>query len=154
VQGEHQSAWRSPSRSRWLVHLGLLLSGAASIGTLQLLHIRVAYHADIGLLFVGLVSVHLLQRRRTLGRLASQLLSVRKLADRRTRLAVSDLLLILIVFNILLSGILDWRHGMPLQVPLPIPLDRWHADSAVALVIYLLVHVWRRRKRLWRSTIR
>jgi hypothetical protein len=26
--------------------------------------------------------------------------------------------------------------------------------AVVVLVIYLVVHVWRRRKRLWRSTIR
>jgi hypothetical protein len=27
-------------------------------------------------------------------------------------------------------------------------------ERPVVLVIYLVVHVWRRRKRLWRSTIR
>ena len=50
-------------RSRWLVHLGLLTFIAASLGTLQLLHIRNAIHADVGLAFAGLVVVHLAQRR-------------------------------------------------------------------------------------------
>ena len=37
---------------------------------------------------------------------------------------------------------------------LPRPFYRWHLDSGLALVVYLVVHVWRRRKRLRRSTIR
>ncbi len=53
-----QAAWRA--RSRWLVHLGLLAFLAAALGTLQLLHIRNAIHADVGLAFAGLVVVHLL----------------------------------------------------------------------------------------------
>ena len=45
--------WRT--RSCWLVHLGLLVFAAAALGTLQLLHVRNAVHADIGLVFAGLV---------------------------------------------------------------------------------------------------
>ena len=56
-----RTAWRT--RSRWLVHLGLLVCAAAALGTLQLLHIRNAIHADVGLAFAGLVIVHLAQRR-------------------------------------------------------------------------------------------
>ena len=51
---EHRGAWRS--RSRWAVHLGLLCSAAAALGTLQLLHVRIAYHTDVGLVFVGLAA--------------------------------------------------------------------------------------------------
>lgn len=51
------------SGARFAVHLGLLCSAAASIGTLQLLHVRIAYHTVVGLVFVGLVVVHLVQRR-------------------------------------------------------------------------------------------
>jgi hypothetical protein len=146
------STWRA--RSRWAVHLGLLVTAAATLATLQLLHVRDAYHADVGLAFVGLVLIHLIQRRRTLARMAIHFVRVRALFERATRLALSDLLLFVITVNVLVSGIVDWGRGTPTQVPLPAPFYRWHLDSGIALVLYLLVHVWRRRKRLWRSTIR
>jgi hypothetical protein len=107
----------------------------------------------VGLVFVGLVAIHLFQRRRTLARMAAQLLRARFVA-RSIRLVVSDLLLFFIALNVLVSGIVDWNRGQPTQLPLPVPFDRWHLDSGVALVIYLSVHAWRRRRRLWRSTIR
>jgi hypothetical protein len=147
-----RAAWRA--RSRGAVHLGLLCSAAAALGTLQLLHVRVAYHTVVGLVFVGLVAVHLVQRRRTIARMATQLVRARTFVERRIRLAVSDLLLFFITLNVLVSGIVDWNRGQPTQLPLPVPFDRWHLDSGLALVIYLSVHFWRRRKRLWRSTIR
>jgi heme exporter protein D len=146
---DRQAARRSVSR--WAVHLGLLCSAAAALGTLDLLHVRIAIHTDVGLVFVGLVVVHLAQRRRTLARMASR---ARTLAGRGIRLAVSDLLLLFITVNVLVSGVLDWNRGVPIQLPLPGPFGRWHAISALALVVYLVVHVWRRRKRLRRSTIR
>lgn len=147
---DRRTSWLAVSR--WVVHLGLLCSAAAALATLQLLHVRVAYHAVVGLVFVGLVALHLLQRRRTLARLATQI--VRKFGGRRIRLAVSDLLLLFITLNVLVSGLVDWSRGTPTQVPLPAPFYRWHLDSGVALTIYVVVHVWRRRKRVWRSTIR
>jgi hypothetical protein len=136
------------------VHLGLLLSAAAALGTLQLLHVKVAFHTDVGLVFVGLVVIHLAQRRRTLARMATQIVRARTFVERRIRLAASDVVLFFITANVLVSGIVDWSRGAPTQLPLPAPLYRWHLDSGIALVIYLIVHVWRRRKRLWRSTIR
>lgn len=151
-QGGRRATW--PLRSRRAVHLGLLLSVAAALGTLQLLHVRDAYHADVGLVFVGLVCVHLFQRRQTLARMAHQLVQSREFRGRRIRLALSDLILFLISLNVLLSGIVDWDRGAPTQLPLPEPFDRWHLDSGVALVAYVAVHAWRRRKRFWRSTIR
>jgi hypothetical protein len=149
---EGRAGWRG--RSRAAVHLGLVGSAAAALGTLQLLHVRVAYHSVVGLVFVGLVAVHLVQRRRTIARLAIQLVRARAFVERRVRLAASDLLLFVITVNVLVSGILDWNRGQPTQLPLPGPFDRWHLDSGLALVLYLSVHGWRRRKRLWRSTIR
>jgi hypothetical protein len=131
-----------------------LCSAAASLATLQLLHVRQAYHAVVGLVFVGLVVMHLAQRRKTLARMATQLVRARTFVERRVRLAVSDLLLFFITLNVLVSGIVDWNRGVPTGLPLPMPFDRWHLDSGIALVVYLIVHVWRRRKRLWRSTIR
>ena len=140
--------------SRWAVHLGLLCSAVAALGTLDLLHVRIAIHTDVGLVFVGLVVVHLAQRRRTLARMATRIVRARRFAGRRIRLTVSDLLLLFITLNVLVSGVLDWNRGVPIQVPLPRPFDRWHLDSGLVLVIYLAVHVWRRRKRLRRLTIR
>lgn len=150
--GDRQSAWHT--RSRWVVHLGLMCSAAAALGTVQLLHVRVAYHTVVGLVFVGLVLVHLVQRRRTLARMATQIAWARSFVERRIRLAVSDLVLFFIAANVLVSGVVDWSRGAPTRLPLPAPFYRWHLDSGIALVIYLIVHVWRRRKRLWRSTIR
>ena len=142
------------SLSRGAVHLGLLCSAAAALGTLELLHVRIAIHTDVGLVFVGLVVVHLAQRRRTLARMATRIVRAQTIAGRGIRLAVSDLLLLFITLNVLVSGILDWNRGAPIQLPLPGPFGRWHAISALALVVYLAVHIWRRRKRLRRSTIR
>lgn len=146
------TVWRS--RTRGAVHFGLLCTAAAALGTLQLLHVRIAYHSVVGLVFVGLVVVHLAQRRWTLARMATQIIRARTFLERRIRLAVSDLLLLFFTANVLVSGVVDWSRGAPTQLPLPVPFDRWHLDSGLALVVYLAVHVWRRRKRLWRSTIR
>src|SRR5450432_1740260 len=84
---------RTPRRSlsRWAVHLGLLSSAAAALGTLELLHVRIAIHTDVGLVFVGLVVMHLAQRRRTLARMATRIARTRTMAERVIRLAVSDL---------------------------------------------------------------
>jgi len=149
---ERRGVWGT--RSRFAVHLGLLASAAAALGTLQLLHVRVAYHTVVGLVFVGLVVVHLVQRRRTLARMAQQIVRARTLVERRVRLAGSDLLLVFFTLNVLVSGIVDWGRGAPTRVPLPKPFGRWHLDSGLVLVVYLVVHVWRRKKRLRRSTIR
>jgi hypothetical protein len=149
---DRQTARRS--LSRWAVHLGLLGSAAAALGTLDLLHVRIAIHTDVGLLFVALVVVHLAQRPRALARLATRTVQARTIAERAIRLAASDLLLLFITFNVLVSGVLDWNRGAPIQLPIPGPFGRWHAISGLALIVYLAVHVWRRRKRLRRSTIR
>ncbi len=142
------------AEARWVVHLGLLVTAAASLATLQLLHVRVAYHTVVGLIFVGLVLVHLIQRRHTIARMATQLVRARPVTERRVRLTISDLVLLFITLNVLASGIVDWGRGSPTRVPLPVPFERWHADAAAALVVYLIVHVIRRRKRLRRSRIR
>jgi hypothetical protein len=142
------------SLSRWAIHLGLLISAAAALGTLQLLHVRTAFHTVVGLVFAGLVAGHLAQRRRTIARMTTRITQPRAIAERVIRLAVSDLLLLFLALNVLVSGLLDWNRGRPIQLPLPAPFGRWHALSGAALVAYLAVHVWRRRKRLRRSTIR
>jgi len=147
-----RSAW--PTTSRWLVHLGLLAFAAASLATLQLLHIRNAIHADIGLVFAGLVVVHLAQRRHRIARMVAQLMRLRPRVERELRLLASDAILTVITINVVVSGILDWGRGAPLLLPLPTPFDRWHLTSSVVLVVYLVVHVTRRWRRIRRSTIR
>ena len=140
--------------TRGLVHLGLLLTAAGALATLTVLYIHNAIHSDIGLVFVGLVVLHLLQRRHTVSRMLSQATRARSFAERRLRLAGSDLLLAFITLNVLVSGVLDWNRGEPTELPLvPRPFDRWHFLSGVALVFYLIFHVWHRRKHLRRSTI-
>src|ERR1700688_2562862 len=146
-----RTAWRA--RSRWLVHLGLLAFLAAALGTLQLLHIRNAIHADVGLAFAGLVVIHLAQRRHRIARMLAQLRRFRPRVELELRLLASDASLTFITINVVVSGILDWGRGAPLLLPLPLPFERWHLTSSVVLVVYLAVHVWRRRKRLRPSTI-
>lgn len=148
-----QTAWRT--RSRWLVHLGLLAFAAAALGTLQLLHIRNAIHADVGLAFAGLVIVHLAQRRHRIARMLAQLMGFRRRVVRELHLLASDAILAFVTVNVVVSGILDWDRGTPLLLPLlPQPFDRWHLLSSVVLVVYLAIHVSRRWRRLRRSTIR
>jgi hypothetical protein len=147
-----RTAWRA--RSRWLVHLGLLAFLAAALGTLQLLHVRNAIHADVGLAFAGLVVVHLAQRRQRIARMLAQLMRLRPRVERELRLLASDAILTFVTINVVVSGILDWGRGAPLLLPLPQPFDRWHLTSSAALVVYLVVHVSRRWRRLRRSTIR
>jgi hypothetical protein len=80
------AGWRT--RSRWLVHLGLLVFAAAALGTLQLLHIRNAIHADVGLAFAVLVIIHLAQRRHRIAGMFARPLTTRcwLRAARRRRL--------------------------------------------------------------------
>ncbi|MGH9028427.1 MAG: hypothetical protein ACRDV4_02275 [Acidimicrobiales bacterium] len=128
---------------------------AAAFGTLQLLHIRNAIHADVGLAFAALVIVHLAQRRRRIARMLAQLMRFRPRVERELRLLASDGILAFITINVVVSGVLDWGRGDPLLLPLlPLPFDRWHLLSSVVLVVYLAVHVSRRWKRIRRSTIR
>jgi hypothetical protein len=147
------AGWRT--RSRWFVHLGLLAFAAAALATLQLLHIHNAIHADVGLAFAGLVIVHLAQRRHRIAGMFARLWGFRRRVGRELRLLASDAILAFITVNVVVSGILDWNRGAPLLLPvLPLPFDRWHLLSSVALVVYLVVHVSRRWRRLRRSTIR
>jgi hypothetical protein len=142
------------SRYLWLVHLVLLASAAAALVTLDFLAVRNAIHAVVGFVFVGFVVIHLVQRRATIARMLRRLSRVRSVAERRLRLTASDVLLAFLTLNVLVSGVIDWNRGYPVQFPLPNPFGRWHFDSGALLVIYLVVHVWRRRRRLRRSVIR
>jgi hypothetical protein len=137
------------------VQLGLLVFAAAALGTLQLLHIRNAIHADVGLAFAGLAVVHLAQRRHRIAGMLARLRGFRRRVVRELRLLTSDAVLAFVTANVVVSGILDWNRGAPLLLPvLPPPFGRWHLLSSVVLVVYLVIHVTRRWRRLRRSTIR
>jgi hypothetical protein len=127
---------------------------AAAFGTLQLLHVRNAVHADVGLVFAGLVVVHLVQRRHRTARMLAQLGRLGPRVERELRLLGSDTVLAFLAANVVVSGILDWGRGAPLLLPLPPPCQRWHLTSSAVLVVYLAVHVARRWRRIRRSAIR
>ena len=86
--------------------------------------------------------------------MGSQLQGLRPWIARELRAIASDAVLAFLAVNVLVSGLLDWSRGTPVGLPFPRPFSRWHLDSSLILVIYLAVHIWRRRKRLRRSTIR
>jgi hypothetical protein len=137
-----------------LVHLGLLVSVAAAFGTLQLLHIQKAWHVGVGLAFAALVVAHLVQRRHRIARMFARLGDHGERAQRQLRLLTSDSVLAFLGVNVVVSGVLDWARGGPLQLPLPKPFQRWHLASSAVLVVYLVVHVSRCWGRLRRSSVR
>ena len=128
----------------------------AALATLQLLHIHDAIHADVGLAFAGLVIVHLIQRRHRIARMLAMVMRLRPRVERELRLLLGIRCCHCSSsrYNVVVSGILDWGRGEPLLLPFPPPLQRWHLTSSAALVVYLVVHVSRRWKRIRKSTIR
>jgi hypothetical protein len=143
---------------RWLVHLLLLASFAASLATVTLIT-EGTLHLVMGLAFVALVVVHVAQRRHTVMRLLGNLGRARSWAARRGRLAWSDTLLALLTVNVLVSGIWDLLSGTqvilhPRSVGIPFRNIGWHVLSALVLLASLCVHVARRSGRLRRSVVR
>lgn len=152
-----QSRAFTRARSRWTVHLALLITCTVALVPLLLFHVnpRVTLHVVIACVFFGLVIVHLTQRRHTLRRLIIQLARAGARAKGR-RLAVSDAIFAFLAANVLASGIYDLVAGRNTRIPLPgIHLFiGWHGLSSVLFLGYLTAHVIRRRKRLRRSLIR
>ena len=149
------------SRSRGLVHLALILGFIGAFVSLAFLtrHYLGLWgttdHAIIGFVVLGLVLVHLWQRRRTVRRLLSRLGGGHAVAEQSTRQALSDVVLWLLTLNAMVSGLADFMagHQVYLRIPGPNILQRWHAMGVIVLTIFLIAHVLRRRKRLWRSRI-
>jgi len=152
----------SIARNRWLVHLALILGFlAAVISAIFLSRKYFGYsgttdHSIIGLALLGFVIVHLTQRRHTVRRLISRLFGRTNSPSRQTRLAVSDTILWVLTLNALISGVADFvvGHTIFLAIPGPHILHKWHAMSVLVLLVYVIVHVVRRRKRLRTSHIR
>jgi len=147
-------------RNRWLVHLWLIVTFAAAPLAWLFTHHNLTIHIVLALAFFGLVAVHLAQRRRTTVRLAAQFAHLRSWFKPRGRLAFSDFILFLLTLNVMVSGTVDWLVGYSTAFPLraltglPINYIGWHALSTLVLIVYLLVHIVRRRKHLRISHIR
>ena len=145
-------------RARFAVHLLLLATFAASLATVTLIT-EGWPHLVVGLAFVALVGVHVVQRRHTVARLLGNLGRVRTWFRRRGRLAWSDVVLTLLTINVLISGIYDLASGNQVilhsrSVGIPFRDIGWHVASALVLLVYLCVHVARRWGRIRRSAIR
>ena len=130
-------------RRRWWVHVVLILSAVVSLVLEPLLTLHIA----LGLLFVGFVGAHLVQRRRVSVSLARRFGSLLALRGPSGRLAVADAALTVLTSAMLASGLWDWLAGHPTRI-------RWHAITGVLLAGFLLVHTVRRRGRLRGSTVR
>jgi len=145
-------------RARFAVHLCLLAAFAASLVTVTLIT-EGWPHLVVGLAFVGLVGVHVVQRRHAVARLLGNLGRARTWIRRRGRLAWSDVVLALLTLNVLVSGIYDLASGnqvilQPHSIGIPFRDIGWHVASALVLLVYLGVHVARRWGRIRRSAIR
>ncbi len=146
------------THTRFAVHLWLLATFAASLATVTLIT-EGWPHLVVGLAFVALVGVHLVQRRQTVARLLGNLGHARTWLRRRGRLAWSDLILALLTLNVLVSGTYDLATGnqvilQPRSAGIPFRDMGWHVASALVLLVYLCVHVARRWGRIRRSVIR
>ncbi len=152
---------RSIVRRRGLVHAALILGFVAAFVSLAFLTRQyfglwaTTDHAIVGLIVLGLVIVHLGQRRRTVRRLLSRLAGWRPGTEQQSAQAVSDLILWLLTLNAMASGVADFLAGHAIILPVPGPdvFQKWHALSVLVLIVYVIVHVVRRRKRLVNSRI-
>ena len=145
-------------RARWLVHLSLIATFAASLATVVLTP-EGTLHLVVGLAFVALAGIHVAQRRHTVTRLLGNVGPARTWVTRRGRLAWSDVILAVLTLNLLASGTYDWLSGnqvilQPRDAGIPFRDIGWHVLSALVLLTYLCVHVARRWSRLRRSAIR
>lgn len=156
------SVWRygAAARRRWVVHLALMigflatLASAVTLSKKYLGHSGTTNHALVSMAVLVVILAHLYQRRHTIARLASQLVQRRRLA-KSSRTAISDTVLSLIVANTMISGIADYLVGHTIFLPIPGPnvIQKWHGFSAIVLLVYVTVHVIRRRRRLRSSRI-
>jgi hypothetical protein len=144
--------------ARFLVHLVLLATFAASLATVTVIT-EGWPHLVIGSAFVGVVVIHVVQRRHTVARLVGNLGRPLTWLKRRGRLAWSDLVLALLTVNVLISGTYDLATGNqvilhPRSYGIPFRDIGWHVSAALLLTAYLCVHVARRWGRIRRSVIR
>ena len=162
VRSESGSRKETISRNRWIVHVALIVGflaavlSAIELSKKYLGHSGVTDHSIIGLVVLAFVLVHLIQRRRTVARLATTLVGLRRSTETRTRLALSDAILWLLTLNVMVSGFVDFvvGHTIFLSIPGPDQFRKWHEMAALVLIVYVIVHVLRRKTRLRTSRIR
>lgn len=150
------------ARNRWVVHLALISSFLAAMISAVFLsrkylgHSGTTDHSIIGLLVLVLVILHLTQRRHTVRRLIAWLVGSPRTSVARPLLVASDAMLFILTLNAMVSGAVDFvvGHTIFLSVPGPVILQKWHAMAVLVLLVYVIVHVVRRRKRLRTSHIR
>lgn len=151
TRGEHR---------RWYVHLALLVTLAGSLVTLIYLSHSITVHVIFGVAFMVFLLFHLYQRRRTVASLAKQVVGTRPRTKGPSRLALSDTILELLVANVLASGIVDALNHQATElnflgsIGFPPGLIQWHKLASLILVVYIIVHVSRRRRKLRHSHIR
>jgi hypothetical protein len=151
LRGEHR---------RWYVHLALLVTLVGSLLTLIYLSRSITIHVIFGVAFMVFVLFHLFQRRRTVATLARQLTGASRRSKGPSRLALSDTILELLVLNVLVSGVVDIVNHQATQlnflgsIGFPPGLIQWHKLASFVLVIYLVVHISRRWRRLRHSRVR
>lgn len=142
---------------RFAVHVVLVASllGAVVVLLIFGLQDRNTIHVVVACVFFGLVLLHLAQRRHTVARLAAQLVGPRTRARRQRRMAISDIVLVLLAASVLASGIWDLADGIKHEIPWPPNVYLgYHTLASLLLLCYLIVHVLRRWRRFRRSTIR
>jgi len=162
IRSKRGSSGDTIARNRGLIHLALILGFLAAVLSPIFLsrkyfgHSGTTDHSIIGLLVLALVIVHLTQRRHTVRRLISRLFGRQSGAGHRPRQAVSDTILWILTLNAMVSGVADFIVGHTIFLPIPGPniLQKWHAISVLALLVYVIVHVVQRRGRLRTSHIR
>lgn len=152
---ETREQGRTLQSQRWQVHLGLLVTFVLSLAVL-VVHTSLVVHELVGVIFAGYVVIHIKQRQRISVLLVHQLKTPGRWFARLGRMAWADAFLGFITANAILSGVADIVAGRPVFIPSlgPLPSIRWHSLSVIALLIFLTVHVVRRRRRLRASKIR
>lgn len=155
----NSSPLTSGERSRWYVHVALIVSLAGSLLSLIYLSHSITIHVIFGVWFMAMLLFHFYQRRRTIKVLLWRLIGHQSRTRATTRLAISDIILELLVLDVLVSGIVDGLNHHATEFPfasalgLPPGLSQWHKLAALVLVVYATVHIIRRRTRLRRSHI-
>ena len=160
VVGATTGASRQERRAqfRFVIHVLLLAAFAASLATVTIVTEGVP-HLVVGSAFLGLVLVHIVQRRHTVARLTVALGRPFRWPKRQGAMAWSDLTLALLALNALISGVYDLATGSqvilhPRSIGIPLRDIGWHVSAALLLLAYLCVHVARRWGRIRRSAIR
>ncbi|HEY5265815.1 MAG TPA: hypothetical protein VIJ40_03285 [Acidimicrobiales bacterium] len=162
LRSEARSHGDSIARNRWLIHLALIIGFLAAVVSAVFLsrkylgHSGTTDHSVIGMLVLVLVLVHLTQRRHTVAQLIARLFGRQRSTGRQSRQVASDTILWILTLNAMVSGVADFvvGHTIILSIPGPYILQKWHAISVLVLLVYVIVHVVRRRKRLRTSRIR